>query len=266
MASQSYNGGASHRAGRDMAMGNTGPNSGGVMKKSLAARTAVALTLGVALVVLCYYFVDRPVAWFVHAHSPLLSGLLRWPPLVSECLKSAAPAVIAIVILWWLWKRGGRLQAVLLAISANVIVTTLLKQFLKWSCGRYWPETWKQNNPSLIRTGDYGFHPFHSGVAFESFPSGHAAVICSALSILWLAYPRWRWCYAVVGVTICVAMVGTNYHFVGDVVAGAMLGSITGVWMAHLFRLHPRPEHLPNRDEGGCNDVRPAGQLTGGGE
>ena len=26
-----------------------------------------------------------------------------------------------------------------------------------------------------------------------------------------------------------------NYHFVGDVIAGAMLGSVTGVYMTRLF-------------------------------
>ncbi|MEN6452569.1 MAG: phosphatase PAP2 family protein [Thermoguttaceae bacterium] len=205
--------------------------------KTLAMKMTIVVAVTAAMVAVCYHFVDRPVAWFVHQHSPLLCGLLLWPPRVSDVLKFAAPPAIALVFLWWLVRRNGRLQRVLLAISCNVIVTTLIKQFLKWSCGRYWPETWKNGNPSLIRDNAYGFHPFHSGVAYESFPSGHAAVICSVLSILWLAYPRWRWCYAIFGAAVCVSMVGTNYHFVSDVVAGAVLGSMTGVLMTRLFRL-----------------------------
>ena len=148
----------------------------------------------------------------------------------------AAPAIL-LVVLWCIWKPGGRLQTVLLAISANVIATTVLKQLLKWGCGRYWPETWSVRYPSLIGSGDYGFHPFHYGPAYGSFPSGHAAVICSGLSILWLSYPRWRWLYAIVGGVVCAVLAGMNYHFVGDVIAGVMLGSITGVYMTRLFRL-----------------------------
>ena len=34
-----------------------------------------------------------------------------------------------------------------------------------------------------------------------------------------------------------MALVGLNYHFVGDVVAGAMLGSVTGVYTTRAFRL-----------------------------
>ena len=82
-----------------------------------------------------------------------------------------------------------------------------------------------------------GFHPFHYGNAYASFPSGHAAVVFSVLSILWLSYPRWQFWYAMFGVAVCVGLVALNFHFVSDVIAGAMLGSITGVWMTQLFRL-----------------------------
>jgi membrane-associated phospholipid phosphatase len=213
-----------------------------VTARTLASRTAIALILGIVLVVVCYYFVDRPVARFVHDHGWFPCWLLDWPPLISHCLKVVALSAVILVVLWWAWKPGGRFQTVLLAISANLVVTIVLKQFLKWGCGRYWPETREGDNPSFIGSGAYGFHPFHAGAAYESFPSGHAAVICSVLSILWLSYPRWRWCYAIVGGAVCAALVGLNYHFVGDVIAGAMLGSMTGVGLTCLFRLHrPKP-------------------------
>jgi membrane-associated phospholipid phosphatase len=89
----------------------------------------------------------------------------------------------------------------------------------------------------LIANGVYGFHPFHWGIAYESFPSGHATAICAVTWILWLGYPRWRWWYAMVCLCTCAALVGMNYHFVGDVVAGVILGCVTGVWMGRLFRV-----------------------------
>jgi membrane-associated phospholipid phosphatase len=185
--------------------------------------------------------VDRPVAWFVHDHGSCLHGLLEWPPLISDWLKACVVPAIILVVLWWAWKPGGRLQIVLLAISANLILTTALKQLLKWVFGRYWPETWTHGNPSLISNGVYGFHPFSSGTAYGAFPSGHAAVICCVLSILWICYPRGRWLYAVIGGCVCVALVGMNYHFTSDVIAGAMLGSITGIFMTRLFCLSAAP-------------------------
>ncbi len=206
-------------------------------QRTLAGKTTVALILTAILVVICYFFVDQPVAWFVYHHRPIWHESLEWLAVASEWMKRLAIPAILVVVAWWRWKPGGRVQTVLLAISANLIVITVLKQLLKWGFGRYWPETWPQDNPSLIGSGDYGFHPFHYGARYESFPSGHAAVVFSVVSILWLSYPRWRWLHATICITVAVALVGLNFHFVGDVIAGATLGAITGAYVARGFRL-----------------------------
>ena len=218
--------------------------------RTLAAKTAIALLVGTILVVICYFFVDRPTAWFIHDHRSWPLELWRWPPLVSEWLKHAVVLAVLPLVLWWAWGPGGRLQTTLLAVCATTIITTILKQLMKWTAGRYWPETWNHNNPSLIGSGDYGFHPFHYGQAYDSFPSGHAAVTCAIMAVLWVSYPRWRWLCALSAALICVALVGMNYHFVSDVIAGTIVGSITGVYMARLFRLGNAISPLRQAEEG----------------
>ena len=146
--------------------------------------------------------------------------------------------------------RAAGFQTTLLAVCATCIVAGMLKQLLKWAAGRYWPESWAHNNPSLIGNGAYGFHPFHSGRAYESFPSGHAAVTCAIMAVLWVSYPRWRWLYVLLAALVCVALVGMNYHFVSDVIAGAIVGSITGVCTARLFRLGNPVSPLPQAARG----------------
>ena len=220
--------------------------------RTLAAKTALALLVGMILVVICYFFVDRPMAWFVHDHCCWSNEFWRWPPLASEWLKNAAILVMMPLVLWWVWKPDGRLQTVLVALCATCIVATVLKQVLKWTAGRYWPETWKHDNPSLIGSGAYGFHPFHSGVAYESFPSGHAAVTCAMMAVLWVSYPRWRWLCALVSALVCVALVGMNYHFVGDVMAGAIIGSLTGVYTVRWFGLSASPREAVAELSGGA--------------
>ena len=215
-----------------------------VTQRTLLVKTAIALIVGAILVVVCYFIVDRPVAWFVHNHRMYPREFWHWPPLLSRCLKDAALLSIIPLILWWACKPGGRLQTVLLASTAAWIVAAVLKQLSKCVAGRYWPETWQQHNPSLIGSGAYGFNPFHFGAAFESFPSGHAAVVCAVAVVLWVGYPRGRWLYGMIVAGVCVALVDMNYHFVSDVIAGAILGSITGIYVTRLFRLHG-PEPLP---------------------
>jgi membrane-associated phospholipid phosphatase len=199
-------------------------------------RTIAALILGALLVAVCYFFVDWGVARFVHDHSVVTQDLGGWPEFLSDCLKDVAMAAILVVVLWRLWRRAGRLQTVLLAISVDLVVIYILKSLAKWTFGRTWPETWNLDWPSWIGAGVYGFHPFHSGPGYKSFPSGHAAVVFSVAAILWFSYPRGRWCYGLVCAAMCAALIGLNYHFVGDVIGGAVLGWITGAWIGHAFR------------------------------
>jgi len=211
-------------------------------------RSLIPLILGCIAVVACYFFVDRPVAWFVHNHRFYSDEFLEWPQFLSDRLGYVVIVGIAGVVAWRLWRPGSQLQTLLLAIAANLVATAGIKALLKWVFGRTWPETWINNNPSLIADGVYGFHPFHFGSAYQSFPSGHAATTFAVVSILWLSQPRWRWLYATVGGIVCVALVGLNFHFVGDVIAGAMLGSITGVYATRLFRLQAAAEQDRVRD------------------
>jgi membrane-associated phospholipid phosphatase len=202
----------------------------------LLVRSVLAIVVCAALVVICYFFVDRPVAWFVHAHNPDWP-FLKQPTLVPPFLIRSATLGLVLAVLWRVWRPGSRGQETLLTLSLSPIVAVAMKESLKWASGRYWPETWTRNplpNPSLIQDHAYGFHPFHSGVAYESFPSGHTTIVFALVAVAWLVFPRLRWLWALAGSVIVVALLGMNYHFVGDVIAGAFLGSITGVWTARL--------------------------------
>lgn len=185
---------------------------------------------------LCYYFVDRPAAFFVHRHRPPCVDELRWltepPPLVQ----SWSPLVLVLLAIRRAAGPWRRWQTALFLACVSVIVADQFRQSLGDLCGRYWPETWHDNNPSLIGTGAYGFHPFQVGDDTGSFPSGHAARIAAFFAVFWLAMPRGRWLYAVLAAPMLIALVVLNYHFVGDVIAGSVLGALVGTWATWLFQ------------------------------
>src|SRR5206468_10070558 len=112
--------------------------------------------------------------------------------------------------------------------------------------GRYWPQTWTRNNPSLIGTGTYGFHPFQRGDDVGSFPSGHAARILAFATVWLIAMPRSRTVQIVViilSASMLVSLVAMNYHFVSDVIAGSVLGALIAMYATHLARLKTPCEH-----------------------
>jgi membrane-associated phospholipid phosphatase len=200
----------------------------------LLRRTLVALAGCALAVVICYYFVDRPVAYFVQNHQIASVDEFRWltepPPLVQ----SWSPLVLVLLGVrrafgeWKVWQRA------LFVACVSLIVADQLRESLGDLCGRYWPETWHNNNPSLIGTGAYGFHPFGVGDDIGSFPSGHAARITAFFGVFWLVLPKGRWLYAVLAIPMLVALVAMNYHFVGDVIAGGVVGWLVGVWAARF--------------------------------
>lgn len=205
----------------------------------------MAIALCAVAVIVCYYFVDRQVAWFMYNHKIARFEAFRWltepPPLVQ----SWAPLVLVALAVrrafgpWRVW------QSTLFVACVSLIVADQFRESLGDLCGRYWPETWHDNNPSLIGMGAYGFHPFEVGDDVGSFPSGHSARIVAFFSVFWLALPQGRWLYAAFAVPMLLALIAMDYHFVGDVVAGSTLGAIVGVWAVRLSRLDASPQIEP---------------------
>ena len=64
----------------------------------------------------------------------------------------------------------------------------------------------------------------------RSFPSGHTAVTCAVISVLWVLYPHWRALYGAIVLAVAVGLIGANYHFLSDVIAGGFVGTSIG-WM-----------------------------------
>jgi membrane-associated phospholipid phosphatase len=211
---------------------------------SALQKWCASLVLTTIAVVISYLWFDRPIAFLAHnvfRQYEIFERLTRLPePLV----------VIAVLALFGLGLYGltgralSRLQTVILLCGVSLIVTEAIKIQLKFVFGRTWPETWR-GNPSLIHDGVYGFNPFHGGSAYGSFPSGHAAAICAVISVLWLCYPKYRWLYGLCVATVAIGLIGANYHFLSDVIAGGFLGISIGWIAVALWRTGSAPPRAP---------------------
>jgi membrane-associated phospholipid phosphatase len=205
--------------------------------RKLLWRASSAVALCIAVVLVCYFWIDRPVAFFVYQHHINEFKIFHWLTYPPPEVQTWSPLVLAVLLVRRAWKPFLRWQKVVLVACVSLIVADEFRIGLGDICGRYWPETWTHDNPSLIGNGTYGFHPFQRGDDLGSFPSGHAARILSFATVWLIATPRSR----VIGALICtpmlVSLVAMNYHFVSDVIAGSVLGGLIAMYAAHVSGL-----------------------------
>jgi membrane-associated phospholipid phosphatase len=183
-----------------------------------------AVLSAIVLIGLSIAFVDRPASTWAHGklrHRAVSIGL-TWivDPVLPATIVGLAAAGVAAVF-GWRPQAGGK---ILITCGLATVMAFVMKEQLKFVFGRTWPETWTDNNPSWIGNGTYGFHFFHGGEGWTSFPSGHTTMITAPMAVLWQRVRRWRWLWAVPVLAIAAGLFGADYHFISDMMAGVYLG------------------------------------------
>jgi membrane-associated phospholipid phosphatase len=188
------------------------------------------------LVALCYGLVDRPVAQFFRLgedSNPLIPLLRRLPdlmPVAAVCFGIAIP-----VMVWW--DRSRRLAWGTCIAALAYALAMGGKDVGKFIFSRTWPETWGYGSFSYLRGGVYGMFPFHGGRDYGSFPSGHMCATMSVVMVAWVLWPRLRLLWGAIAAGMAGVLIGFNFHFVGDVIAGAWLGTACAVMVLKAARL-----------------------------
>jgi len=207
------------------------------------------LALGAISVTCCYFWIDRPLAMWFYAYQNhfvtrddlnLIAGI-------------PDPAALVSLVLFFLfgfsqvdkrafkhWKR------VALASSISILVGEAIKDILKWLFGRPSPYIWAMSNSSAMGSQNYQFHWLHGIEPFNSFPSGHMTAATAAVAILWTQYPQFRPIYAACCLALAAGLVAFNFHFLGDVIAGATLGTLVGLIVSYS---------LPGRNAAGLDST-----------
>lgn len=212
---------------------------------SLFQKTLLSLIPTTLLITLCYFWADPAFAfWSDH------EKLKRFP------VFDYGTHLVDVIMIWsflyyayFAWSFSNQekrclsndettFQWPLLNVANSVAISIFIKDALKAPFGRYWPSTWVNNNPSLIHDHAYGFHWFHKGVIYQSFPSGHTTVGVAFMVSLWLSFPRssWRWLGVLAAVTIVTGLLANDYHFIGDCLAGAWVGAVVAIYVVATTR------------------------------
>jgi membrane-associated phospholipid phosphatase len=192
---------------------------------------------GIILIVLSYFYIDRQVVWFLVAHHSRNFSPLK---IFANDIVSILIALVFLYYVYYFFKLVINNVSALdkkLIVSCNAVVIGLfLKNVLKDIFGRYWPATFVCNNPSLVSNHAYGFNWFKAGTTYASFPSGHTTFIFSFSVSMWFLFPKLRWLWALLTILVTLGLIGMYFHFVSDVIAGAILGSLVGFYSVNNYK------------------------------
>lgn len=197
-----------------------------------ARSVALAGVLAALAVLACVAGIDRPLAWAVYERGLPAHRGFAWLTHIPEVLVALAVLLLLLTPARLAWRRPlAHAERVLLAMSVSLAIAVSVKDVLKVVFGRAWPMTWTGHNLSLIHDHFYGFLwlQFHRG--YQSFPSGHTTMAFATMGVLWLAAPRLRWLAALVCALTIAGLAGMDYHFAGDMVGGAFIGSVSALYV-----------------------------------
>lgn len=179
---------------------------------------------------------DEPVQVYFQVHDPLGDAFGTGAVTIGGVVPIVAPAALYLTGL-----AAGESE---LASAGSAAVQAVVVQFvavnaLKWLTDRAGP--FPNGDPKRrrftsglfrdsLRADDFDFNPFdlHGGLRW---PSGHTASNVALVSALYAFYPEQLW-IALIGypyaLAVGVGMLEGDYHWLSDVIAGALIGHIIG--------------------------------------
>jgi membrane-associated phospholipid phosphatase len=184
--------------------------------------TALLVSISVA-------WLDRPIAILVHE----TFGSRHIGNAIVPARGLSIPDVTAIVFVALglaaiMGRKFSRLETSIFFCAVSILAADVIKSQLKYAFGRTWPDSWAPGILSFIHDNAYGFHFFHAGGSYQSFPSGHASLVAAVMSVLWFMFPNLRALCVMCMLAADAGLILLNLHFLSDVIAGTFVGVSTG--------------------------------------
>lgn len=176
----------------------------------------LSLALVTVAVLLCYRYVDLPVAEFFQSYRGTL--FYRVTNILTRLGDGHWYLVPPLLLYLFYRKRSAIVARASLFLFATTAASGILVNLLKILFGRFRPKLY-------FSEGLYGFDWFRTGHAYNSFPSGHSTTVIGAWLAFALIAPKYRLLFLSVGALLALTRAAVTAHYMSDILAGGFLGA-----------------------------------------
>ena len=195
----------------------------------------ILLLFSLIFIVVSYFFVDKPLVFWAYHHHLRQYVIFDYLTKIAVVFAALPILIYPYLILRFSYRKFFVLDRFLLAFSNSIAISFFLKSILKLICSRYWPMS-EVGNLSLVNNNVYGFNWFEFSVLNNSFPSGHATIIFSGLSVIGFFFRKTGWIVWPIALCVVLALVAEHYHFLSDILAGASLGYLVAYYGLQIIK------------------------------
>ncbi len=200
------------------------------------------------LILLSYFFLDRDVAEYFLANKPTYEAIGDAISILGESHWYIGTAIIGYLFFRFYKKNELYQHRFLLLLYINIF-SGIASLLLKILFGRVRPWGLRVGHDEfgflLFQNFDMGFiekMKFHiatvleSPTTYSSFPSGHTTTVMAAFTYLIILFPKYLYLWISIALIVVSSRILANDHFISDIFAGIIVGSISTIFLYSKFR------------------------------
>ena len=195
-----------------------------------------------------YFYLDRNIALYFLSHKEEYESIGDILSFAGESYWYFGAGIFGALFFRYFKKNELFMQRYLFILYANIF-SGLLSTIIKNILGRIRP--WGLRNGGdeygflLFQNFDMGFiekmkYQFttlvNASTTYTSFPSGHSTTLFTMAMALSLLFPKQRILWFFLAIFFVSGRVFASDHFLSDILAGALLGSLSTIYLYSKFK------------------------------
>jgi membrane-associated phospholipid phosphatase len=208
----------------------------------------IYILLLVSAILLAYFFLDKTIAIYFIQHKDTYEAIGDFISVFGESHWYIGTSVIGFLVFKYFRKTELYKNRFLFLLYANIL-SGLISIISKFIFGRIRP--WGLRNGGdefgflLFQNFDKGliekfkYHFFtvtDAPTTYTSFPSGHTTTVFAVFAYLSILFPKYIYLWLSVAVVIASARLLDSDHFLSDIFAGVLVGTLSTIFIYSKMR------------------------------